>query len=105
MCKPVLPIVKDTVAHILWKAEHLAAVHQHNGNEHVHHEIAKATNEDENSQMPGTSKPADPVAAHIAWQSYFSLSPLELQKEKYGTKTFMFSSLSLNKLYPPPKSC
>lgn len=105
MCKPVLPIVQDAVAHVLWKAEHLATVHHHHGDHHAEHEIATAAHEEEGNQFPSTSKPAEPVSIHIALLSFYPLPPLEIQKQMFGTGVYTISSLSLDKLYPPPKTC
>ena len=105
MCKPVLPIVQDTIAHILWKADHLATVHEHHGEYHTHQEMATAAQEEENNPYPSASKPAEPVSVHITLISFFSLPPLDVQKQMLGRGIYTLSTLYLNKLYPPPKAC
>ena len=42
MCKPILPFIEDELAHLFWKAKHLATVHHHHGDHHAEEEIAKA---------------------------------------------------------------
>lgn len=60
--KPVLPVFKDALAHTFWEAEHKATVHQHNGEEHVHHELQH----EEESDNPATpAKFSDSVSLHL----------------------------------------
>ncbi len=104
MCKPVLPLVQDEVAHIFWKAEHVASVHHHHGDHHAEEEIATSAHEEESNKTPATSKTSEPVSIHLIVQSFYTLPQLSLQYQKFGRHICLVSTLSLDKYYPPPKS-
>lgn len=57
-CRPMLPVLADMAAHILFYKHHYATVHQHGGQFHVHDEIATITKEDSGGQekSPASSK-------------------------------------------------
>ncbi len=105
MCKPVLPVVQDALAHFFWKAEHIATVHHHHGHHHAAEEMATSTQEQESNKSPVTSKTSEPVSIHIIEESAFPVLQLLMEKHKYGIRIINFSSFSLLKHYPPPKSC
>lgn len=105
MCKPVLPVVQDALAHVLWKAEHIATVHHHHGDHHAEEEIAKAAHEEESNKFPGTSKTSEPVSIHIVLQSFYSLASFSIVSKMFGAKIYNVSSLTLDTMYPPPKTC
>ena len=105
MCKPILPLVEDELAHIFWKAEHLATVHQHYGNHHAEEEIATATQEEDKDKNPASSKTCEPVSIHLIVHLSFSIPQFFIEKTKFGTRIYNASSLSLGKLYPPPRFC
>ena len=48
--KPLLPVVKDYLAHTIFKTEHLATVHLENGKYHLHVEMKKVAGEHESSK-------------------------------------------------------
>ena len=54
MLKPVTPYISDAVAHIFYKARHMATVHYEDGKFHVHKEVLKNVKENE----PGKEKPS-----------------------------------------------
>jgi hypothetical protein len=105
MCKPVLPLVQDELAHIFWKAQHIATVHHYHGDHHAEVEIAEAAHEEENNKLPATSKTPEPVSIHITSPIVYNIQQPILQKEKYSIITSNVSTVSLDKHYPPPKSC
>ncbi len=105
MCKPVLPLVQDEIAHIFWKAEHIATVHHHHGDHHAEEEIATSAHEEESNKNPATSKTSEQVSIHIIVESFYTIPPLSIEKQKFGTSICNVFTLSLYKHYPPPKSC
>ena len=105
MCKPMLPIVKDAIAHVLWEAEHIATVHHDHGHHHAGNEIAKAVHEDDRNKLPAPSKTPEPVSIHIVLQSFYSLESISFEKKMFGTKNHTISSYTLDTMYPPPKVC
>ncbi len=56
-CRPIFPVLADGLAHLLWYQHHVETVHLHDGNAHVHSEIAEAASE------PGGEHGAAPVPA------------------------------------------
>lgn len=105
MCKPLLPVIKDEMAHIFWKAHHIATVHHHDGDHHAVEEVASATHEDESNNHPSTTKLAEPVSVHLAAQSVEDLLQLIIIEQQFGANIYQLFALSLSKHYPPPKSC
>lgn len=105
MCKPVLPMVKDAIAHVLWEAEHIATVHHDHGHHHAGDEIAKAVHEDDRNKLPGPSKTPEPVSIHIVLQSFYSLVSFSIEKKVFGAKNYSIASHTLDSIYPPPKAC
>jgi hypothetical protein len=105
MCKPVLPLVQDELAHMFWKARHLQTVHHHHGHHHAQEEVAKAAQEEQNDKHAATSKPSEPIAVHIFSHTIYKLPQPFLRKEKYRSMVSSVTTISLDKHYPPPKSC
>jgi hypothetical protein len=105
MCKPVLPIVSDDLAHIFWKAKHLATVHHHHGDHHAEHEIAEAEQEESAGKQPATTKVSEPVSVHIVIEILYSIPQLTIRKLNFAVNSCDVSALSLDKFYPPPKWC
>jgi hypothetical protein len=104
VCKPVLPLIQDEMAHIFWKAQHIATVHHHHGNHHAEKEIATAHSE-EKDQHPATSKTSEPVSIHVIVQSSYSSPNRFIQKQKFSIPISNTRTIFLDKQYPPPKSC
>lgn len=104
MCKPLLPLLKDEIAHIFWKAHHIATVHHHIGDHHAEAEVATASHDDENENQATTIKFAEPVSVHLAAQKDYDLLQPSVTEPKYRVGSYKLCTLSLSKHYPPPKS-
>ncbi len=104
MCKPILPLVQDELAHIFWKAEHIATVHHHHGDHHAEDEVAEAAHEEENDKNPSTTKTSEPVSVHIVLQILYNIPHLTTEKLTFATSVSNISTTCLDKDYPPPKS-
>lgn len=105
MCKPILPLLQDEFAHRFLKAVHIATVHQHYGDNHTDEEIAEAAHGEENNQNQKTTKTSEPVSVHIVLQTLYVIPQISRENQKFKTTVSTFSSVSLDKYYPPPKSC
>jgi hypothetical protein len=105
LCKPVLPLVKDKLAHIFWEAEHIATVHHHHGDHHAEEEIAIATHEEDSDTAPPVTKISKSVSIHLIVESLCTSPQFFIGKPKFGAGISNASSLYLDKYYPPPKSC
>ena len=69
-CRPVVPVLADGLAHLLWYDQHIATVHFHDGYAHMHNEIAniveEETGEKNTTSLPAkTCKLSDFLAAHL----------------------------------------
>ena len=102
MCKPVLPFIQDDLAHIFWKARHLATVHHHHGDHHAEAEVAEAEHK-ENGKQPSTTRTSDPVSVHLAIEIRYSISQLTRLRQQFAVTICNISTVSLDKYYPPPK--
>ena len=101
MCKPILPVVEDELAHIFWKAKHLATVHHHQGVHHAEKEVAEEEHEEKHEQP--TTKTSEPVSIHIVFEALYIIPQLTIHKQKFALNICNFSIVSLDKHYPPPK--
>lgn len=104
MCKPVLPLVQDKIAHVFWNTQHIATVHHHHGHQHADEEVAQA-HEEEKNKVPATSKTAEPVSIHLISQNSYALPGLITKRQKFATKAYNTSALPVDKHYPPPRVC
>lgn len=52
LIKPVLPLVKDILAHTFFKTSHMATVHYENGRYHLHVELSDEAQKNESKQSP-----------------------------------------------------
>lgn len=105
MCKPILPLVQDGLAHIFWKARHLATVHHHHGDHHAEKEIVEAEHEENDEKQPATTKTSEPVSVHIVVDILYGISQLTTYKQAFAVTISNVSAVSLDKFYPPPKFC
>ncbi len=104
MCKPVLPLVNDILAHTFWKTEHIITVHHENGKDHLHYELKKVSNqnnEDANSPAPKTS---ESVSVHILLQNNYDFSHSATSEQKYLSRSRNLLSTFLELNTPPPKA-
>jgi hypothetical protein len=105
MCKPILPLVRDELAHIFWKAKHLATVHHHHGAHHAEEEVAEAEHEENTDKQPARTKISEPVSVHIVVETLYAISQPTIHKQKFAVNIYNVSTVSLDKYYPPPKHC
>lgn len=59
-----MPLLTDFIAHQLAHEHHIATVHSHNGEDHVHYELAAATDEQEKDHENTKQKLNDPISLH-----------------------------------------
>lgn len=65
LVKPVLPYIKDAVAHIFWYTDHLSSVHYENGKYHVHLEALREAKKTDNSKATVPGKAQQIVSEHM----------------------------------------
>lgn len=70
LLRPLIPVLADGLAHILWKTEHLATVHYENGKYHVHVEVAKNEENSKNSTN-SFAKQIEPLNLHLTTDKGF----------------------------------
>ncbi len=105
ICKPLMPLVHDVLAHNFWKAQHIATVHNHNGEHHAEEEIAKEMEDEHNNAVPSTSKTSDTVSIHLISESSHIIPQLFVAKNIFETRMDKVYSLILDQPYPPPRFC
>jgi hypothetical protein len=103
MCKPVLPVVKDVLAHAFWQESHTATVHQKSGEDHVHQEVKDMEgNHTDDSGVP--AKFTEPVSVHLLMQYccnfFYSFAVTDNRLQRVCS----FTAPILNVIIPPPKS-
>jgi hypothetical protein len=105
LCKPILPLLQDELAHVFWKAQHLATVHHHHGDHHAEIEVAVAGKEENGDRQPPTTKTSEPVSVHIVIELLYGFSQVTIHKQQFALTICNVSTISLDKYYPPPKGC
>ena len=98
-------MIKDVVAHTFWGVDHLATVHQHDGDQHVHTEINKAAAQDNEEQNTPTSKASDPVSIHIPANHHYDFRHLSEGNKRYFFSGSDFRDPYVEKDILPPKNC
>lgn len=105
LVRPILPVVKDVVAHTFFKMQHMATVHVENGKYHVHLELEKA------SEKPITKSAADVSAFSETLSNHLQnntltipfIYPATIQKKLFTYINFPVDSF-LKSPTPPPKA-
>jgi hypothetical protein len=104
LCKPVLPLVSDFLAHAFSQQKHLRTVHRHQGAEHVHLEMAKASGDAQQEQNSPRTAFSDPVSVHLllADEGNGLVLPA-LPKKTFGfyTSSILYQFVGVD--IPPPK--
>jgi hypothetical protein len=104
LLKPVLPLVKDFIAHTFTQEYHIATVHQHDGSKHVHKEIAETTKQSQNEEKAPKINTSEPVSVHLFSTQAESCFPLFTDSDI--THSLFLSALTrpvLDKVVPPPR--
>ena len=103
MLKPVMPYIADGVAHILNYKDHIATVHAHNGNYHVHREVSDNVKNENSEKNTNSLKKEVSENDHIV--NYKADVPnLQYTSLKYFALLYIsVASIILNNDFPPPK--
>lgn len=99
-----MPLIQDELAHFFWKAKHLATVHHQYGDHHAMEEMVDAEHDDHDAQ-PTILKSFEPVSVHVAIDLDYKISKPTIPRQQFALDVCNFSTLSLDKHYPPPKLC
>ena len=102
LCKPVMPLVQDVVAHTFFEHQHIATVHQDEGKSHVGKEIGKLAKEENSNSNSLISY--DDVAPHLVTTFNFFpslLIPVGLSHCSQYNSSLSTSSLAIQ--LPPPR--
>ena len=105
LCKPVLPLLQDGLAHSFWQTEHLSTVHSHHGMHHAAEEMAEAAHDENNDKHPAPGKTFEPVSVHLADHNLHDTPQVITPKIKFAVLKSNVATALLFKRYPPPKSC
>ncbi len=102
LCKPVLPLLQDGLAHLFWKAQHIGTVHHHHGHHHAEKTVA-ATHENKTDSTPANAKSSPPVSAHLAAKVGFRFLQPEAVARNYSSTESCFRTSRPNTPHRPPK--
>lgn len=97
---PLTPVIKDVFEHVFHHAHHMANVHHHHGNDHVHKEIKKAAEESGNNESTAGNRE---IAVHLPYSTVLIFLSF------YKAKNFNLSEINfpdpiwISKLFPPPR--
>jgi hypothetical protein len=100
--RTVIPVWKDTADHFFYEVEHYATVHQTKGHDHVHDEVKKAT-EDQQESGKRTAVSTEQVSAHWPVFIHCSVQVFPVLLRKYQQVASALSTTFISKHIPPPK--
>ena len=109
LIKPVSPLISDIVAHTFFEAKHLATVHLHHGEHHLHEELEE---EDEDSDHHHDSNGANnrslsenkTLEAHLTVSITGFISRLESIEINAPSENNKLLDGFIHKVTPPPKA-
>jgi hypothetical protein len=102
MLKPILPIIKDGLSHLLYEQKHMATVHYEKGKYHLHVELVN-TAKDKTHKQTNTSVFFESVHQHLSEKTNKpSLFPhVQSHSFVYSNQVYLFDCSTI--LTPPPK--
>jgi DNA repair photolyase len=104
MFKPLIPIVKDTIAHTFAEAIHIATVHAIYGSNHLQKEISETTSDNNKQQSTSTNEDQFPV--HVSAKEYlYDFSSALIFKKYFYLHSYNLKSGFITKHSPPPRFC
>lgn len=98
LIRPIIPVVKDVIAHVFFEIDHMATVHYENGKYHVHKELLKS------GEKPETTDSAERVAMSELLSSHLKNTsvqiPLLFESEQIKRK-FLVINFPVDICFPP----
>lgn len=76
ICNMTLPVIADGLAHTFWEKEHLATVHQAEGNAHLAHQLARSGNEAPKDKATAGAKVSADDIIHLPETAGFNFTQL-----------------------------
>jgi len=102
MFKPVLPVLKDFLAHTFTPKLHIVSVHNEKGSKHVHYETAQTATTD-TDESKAANKFSSPVSEHVTTTAIVLLTPVVIKKNFFPSNPQFVSVPEINIVAPPPK--
>jgi hypothetical protein len=102
ICRPVIPLLNDYLAHAFWNAEHLVTVHQHQGTNHVHYELKEAA--EKGNTEPAAGATFETFAVHLLPDNHNLAGNASDTPLQQATRITFIVSPFLEKHTPPPKA-
>ena len=103
ICKPILPFMTDTVAHIFCYSEHMATVHYEKGKYHMHYESLAAAKKVGTEKSPTANKTPKGSSEHVMIFSQFDFSIASFRNNGFCNSFVSIPHNWLSNSYPPPK--
>lgn len=102
--RPILPIINDLMAHVLWEHEHLESKHHHDGFEHVDVEIEESMQGDDHDHDTPVVIFSDLLSPHFFTDTFLLFSCPSMEPEKCSRNTIGFIQFIIPVISPPPKN-
>lgn len=102
VCKPVMPSIADTIAHIFWYSEHIAKVHYENGKYHVHLEYQQAA-KDHSPEKESSLPKSESLTEHLLSFADYSFNTPSCSSPDFFIASVSIDSVQLDNDFPPPK--
>jgi hypothetical protein len=100
LIKPLMPVIKDVLAHTFYNLEHMATVHYENGKYHIHTELS--AEHDNSEKKNNTDSMYETLAQHVPLTNQnINFQITELTEDMYPS-TFTFILTGFIRLNSPP---
>lgn len=102
LVKPVLPLVKDVLAHTFFKSSHMATVHYENGRYHLHMELNDEAKKETSKQNPYLSD-NETLALHIKTEELILTPCVKIISEIYSPYINVSTDVNIPTPLLPPE--
>lgn len=104
LTRPLYPMVKDGLAHLLWERQHLAHVHSHYGEFHVHEEVKKIEEEKTplDTKSPQANVSEESLSFHLTNPVVFNFFVEASSRSYTAHKPIAINFIYLDVFAPPP---
>jgi hypothetical protein len=103
ICKPILPLVSDCMAHVFWYSQHMATVHYEHGKYHVHYELMDTAKKGLPEKDANLSRSETNTEHLIVDNTYTFPPPVFIQTDFTSAASYLLHTHASSD-FPPPRA-